>query len=232
MLKASGYAELRAEQAAAPRQQRRQAARHRRVDLRRGHRAGRAARRVRRGRDPRRRHRQRVRRHQRARPGPSHRVRDARQRGARHPDGQDHPRQLRHRPRAARRRHDGLPFAADRGQRDPRRVERGARPGPQDRQLTCSRPRPTTSSSATAACTSPACPPTVLSWAELAVASRDASKLPDGLEPGAAAPRARLRRHRLHLSRSARTCRWSRSTPRPARSRCSATSPSTTAAAS
>ena len=69
----------------------------------------------------------------------------------------------------------------------------------QDRRATCSKRRPTTSSSATAACTSPACRPSALSWAELAVASRDASKLPERPRAGAAAPRARLRRHRLDV---------------------------------
>ena len=142
---------------------------------------------------------QRVRRHQRARPGPPHRVRDARQRGARHPDGQDHARQLRHRPRAARCRHDGLALAADRGQRHPRRVRTRCSTGPSRSPRTCSRRRPTTSSPATAACTSPACRRRRCRGPSSRSASRDASKLPDGLEPGAAAPRARLRRHRLDV---------------------------------
>ena len=136
---------------------RRQAARHRPVDLRRGHRAGRLAHRVRCRRDPRRRHRQRVRRHERARAGPPHRVRDAGERGARHPDGQDQARQLRHRrpfpaaPARWGRARCRPPAARSTSRRS--RCSIGRRRSP----LTCSRRPPTTSSSARAGCTSPVC---------------------------------------------------------------------------
>ena len=92
--------------------------------------------------------------------------------------------------------------------------------------------RRTTSSSATAACRWPACPSRGVTWAELAVASNDPSKLPDGHGGRAAAPRARLRRHRLDVPVRLARRRSSRSTSRPAASRCCATSPSTTAGAS
>ena len=230
-LQASGYAELRAEQAERRASQRHQATRHRRVDLRRGHRARRSARRVRRGRDPRRRLGQRVRRNQRARPRSSHRVRDAGQRGSRYPDGQDHPGQLRHRPRAARRRHDGFAFAADCRQRHPHRVQRGARPGPPDRRPHARgvgrrhrrrRRRLARGRRADArSCRGP-------SW-RLPHATRRSC-------PPVSSPRrcdtSSTSTAATPRSRSARTCRSSRSTPRPARSRCCATSPSTTAGAS
>ena len=183
VLKASGYAELRAEQAQRRAEQRRQAARDRRVDLRGGHRAGRAARRVRRGRDPRRRRRQRVRR------APActakaitprsrcSRARCSASRWTRSPSSTPTPTAchaaparwapVRCRPRAAR--------------STSRRTRCSTAPARSP--VTCSKRRPTTSSSATAACTWPAYPPRSLSWGELAVASRDASKLPDGLEP-------------------------------------------------
>ena len=157
VLEASGYADLRAEQAARRASRRHQAARHRRVGVRRGHRAGRAAHRVGRVRGQRRRLGDRVRRHQRPRPGPPHRVRDARQRRARHPDGQDHARQLRHVACAARFGHARArvrcrpPAARSTSRR--KACSTGRRRSPP----TCSRRRPTTSSSATAACRWPAC---------------------------------------------------------------------------
>ncbi len=55
-----------------------------------------------------------------------------------------------------------------------------------------------------------------VTWADLAAASADASKLPAGMEPGGAAPRARLRRQRLDVSVRLAHRRSSRSTPRPA----------------
>ena len=111
---------------------RQQADRHRRVVLRRGHRTGRAARRMGRMRGQRRRLCDRVRRHECSRPRALDRIRDARQRRARHTDGQDHTRQLRHvASRAVR--HARLTVAADRRQRDPRRVRRRARAGQEDR---------------------------------------------------------------------------------------------------
>ena len=130
---------------------RHQAARHRRVGVRRGHRARRPAHRVGSLRGEPRRFSHRVRRHQCPRPRAPDGIRDAGQRRARHPDGQDHARQLRHVPRAARFWHPRLAFAADRRQRHPRRVRRRARTGEADRRRTCSRPRPKTSWSATAA---------------------------------------------------------------------------------
>ena len=102
----------------------------------------------------------RVRRHQRARPGPPHRVRHARQRGARHPDGArsrsstptpPRCRAARARWARARCRPPAAPSTSrpnevlDTGQADRRPPARGR--------------RPTTSSSATAACRWPACPP-------------------------------------------------------------------------
>ena len=201
--------------------------------LRRGHRAGRPARRVRRRRDPRRRHGQRVRRHQRARPGPPHRVRHARQRGARHPDGQDQARQLRHRQGAARCRARWVRARCRRpAAPSSSRPNEVLEPGPARSPRTCSRPPPTTSSPATAPARrrvprrsrSPG-----PSWPSrrkdaLEAARRASSPARCATSSTSTAPTRR--------SRSARTCRSSRSTPRPARSRCSATSPSTTAAAS
>ena len=230
-LEASGYADLRAEQAARRGVGRHQADRHRRVGLRRGHRTGRPAHRVGRVRGQRRRIGDRVRRHERPRPGSPHRVRDARQRRARHPDGQDHARQLRHVARPARLGHARLAVAADRRQRDPRRVRRRARPGQEDRRPHARgvarrhrrrRRRPAGrrragqrrrrgSSSRPRRRTRRSCP-TASSRARCATSSTST------------APTRR--------SRSARTSRWSRSTPRPVVSRCCATSPSTTAVAS
>jgi aerobic carbon-monoxide dehydrogenase large subunit len=144
---------------------------------------GRSARRVRRLRDQRGRLGDGVRRHERARSGSCHRVRDARERRARHPDGQDHPGQLRHGQGASRFGHARVAVAPDRRQRHPHRLERRPRPGQADRRphargvgrrhrgrrwwpagRGCARERG--------------------EWAELAAASRDASKLPEGLEPG------------------------------------------------
>ena len=55
-----------------------------------------------------------------------------------------------------------------------------------------------------------------VTWADLAAASARRVEAARRDRAGAAAPRARLRRHRLDLSRSARTSPSSRSTPRPA----------------
>ena len=94
----------------------------------------------------------------------------------------------------------GLPVAADRRQRRARGVHRGARPRPSRSPPTCSRPAPTTSSSASRAWRWRACPPKGR--------RRGAScrpRLEGRLQAArrrrgrAAAPRARLRRHRLHL---------------------------------
>ena len=183
-LKASGYTELRAEQAEAACRRRHQAARHRCVGLRRGHRTGRPARRVRRGRGARRRVGQRVRRHQRARPGAPHRLRDAGQRGARHPDGQDLAGQLRHRDGASRRRHAGFALAADRGQRRSTSPPTRCSTAPRRSPPICWRRRPTTSSSARAGCTSPACRPAARRGPIWPSRRSDAAKLPDDVEPG------------------------------------------------
>ena len=167
----------------APRQRRRQAARDRRVDLRGGHRAGRAAHRVRRGRDPRRRHRQRVRRAPACTaraitpPSPCWPARCSASRWTRSRSSTPTPTACRAVPARWARVRCRPPAAPSTSRRT------RCSTGPARSPATCSRHRPTTSSSATAACTWPACRPRSLSWGELAVASRDASKLPDGLEP-------------------------------------------------
>ena len=56
--------------------------------------------------------------------------------------------------------------------------------GPSRSPRTCSKRQPTTSWSVTAACRSPACRANAVTWVELAAASQDATKLPDGVEPG------------------------------------------------
>ena len=113
--------------------------------------------------------------------------------------------------------HDGFAIAADRGQRHPRRVERGARPGPPGRQPHArgvarrhrrGRRRPARGRCARRGrCRGPSWP-----W-------------PRATRPSC--PPASNRRRCVTSStstaptppiRSARTCRWSRSTPRPARS--------------
>ena len=65
--------------------------------------------------------------------------------------------------------------------------------------------------------------------AAIAFAAFTAHDLPDGLEPNLEASTPPTTRP-TSRGRSARTCARSRSTPRPARSRCSSTSPSTIAA--
>ena len=118
--------------AGAPRARRREAARHRHQRLRRDHR-GRLGERVRRGRGARRRERDHEGGHVGARPGPRDRVLAARVGRARHPD-REHPlRAVRHRARAAGRRHRRLAVAAARRQRGARRVARGARARPEPR---------------------------------------------------------------------------------------------------
>ena len=101
--------------------------------------------------------RQRVRRHERARPGPPHRVRDARpatcsaSRWTRSRSSTPTPHACRAAPaRWARAR------CRRRAARSTSRRTRCST-GPSRSPRTCSRRRPTTSSSATAACTSPAC---------------------------------------------------------------------------
>ena len=109
-------------------------------------------------------------RHVAARPGPRHVVVDDRQRADGHPDRPHRARVGRHRPRAGRRRHDGLALAAAgrRRRRQGRRRARRARPrrSPPRRWR---QPRPTSSSTSTPApSTSPARPPSPRSWGELA----------------------------------------------------------------
>ena len=93
----------------------------------------------------------------------------------------------------------GLPLAADGRQRRARRLQGGARPGPADRRPPArGQPRRHRRRRA-AASTWPACPAERVSWAELAVASRDAGQAARRARARPAAPRARLRRHRLDL---------------------------------
>ena len=198
-LAASGYDELRAEQAKRRRGRRPDAARHRRVGLRRGHRAGRPARRVRRGRGPRRRLRHRC---------PSARASTARATTPRSPCSpatSSASRWTRSRwstptpppCRAAR-----APWARARCRRPAARcTSRRTRcsSGPSRSPPTCSRPAPTTSSPATAASHVAGVPGRTVDVGRAGRRLADAAKLPDGLEAGAAPPRARLRRDRLHV---------------------------------
>ena len=97
------------------------------------------------GRDRRRRHGARVRRHQRARPGSRDRVLDDRQRRARRPDGGRARPAVRHRDHPAGRRHRRVALAPDRRERAARsRARRCSRRRSSSRR-TCSRPTPTTS---------------------------------------------------------------------------------------
>ena len=185
VLEAAGYQTLREEQAARRASGDAEADRHRRVDLRRGHRTGRPAHRMGCLRGQRRRVRHRVRRHERARPGSPHGLRDVGQRRARHPDGQDHARQLRHRARClvARAR-------SGRGRCRPRAAPSTSPPkasstAPSRSPRTCSRPPPTTSWCGDGGLQVAGVPANAVTWVELAAASKDAAKLPDGLEPGA-----------------------------------------------
>ena len=133
VLEAAGYADLPRRAGCPPGIGRFQAVGDRSLGICRGHGSGRAAHRVGRLRDQRRRLGHDLRRNQRPRSGPSHGVRHARQRHARHPDGQDQVRQLRHQDRAARFGHLGFAVAADGRQRDPPRFRGRARPGQEDR---------------------------------------------------------------------------------------------------
>ena len=193
---------------APPGGRRHRAARHRAGQLRGDHRRRRRRGRDREGRGARRRHRHRLHRQLGARPGPPHRVRDAGAGRARHPDGEDRGHPRRHRPDPGRHRHLRVPLAAagrlgraeggDRGQGGGgqergrslrgRRSRRGARHG---HRHVAHRRRPGQ------------------------VAHLGAGRGPRGR-------RADRRERPVHRrtgrrSRSARTCRWSRSTPRPAR---------------
>ena len=96
---------------------------------------------------------------------------------------------------------------------------------------TCWRHRPTTSSSATAACRWPVCHPTPcrgLSSRPRRATRPSSPRTSSRARSATSSTSTALIRH----SRSARTSRWSRSTPRPVASRCCGTSPSTTAVAS
>ena len=211
--------------------QRSHRARHRRVVVRGSHRSRRSARRVRRHGDPRRRHRQRLRRHQRARAGPPHRVRHARLRGTRDPDGSDQVGQLRHRSCATRLGHAGFAFAADGRFGDLRRLQRGVEPRPEDR---CAPPRGgrrrhRRRGRFTARRRHPV-------EVDLMGRARGRVEAMRRSSPMVSIPRSFVTSSTstapTRRSRSAPTCRSSRSTPRPARSSCVATSPSTTAAES
>ena len=181
-LSASGYDDLRAEQAARRPPAGQQADRHRRVVIRRGHRTGRAARRMGRMRGQRRRLCDRVRRHECPRPRALDRIRDARQRRARHTDGQDHTRQLRHFA-SAQVRHARLAVAADRRQRDPRRAE-GVLERAKKIAAHMLRRHPDDVVVGDGGLQVAGVPANAVSWAELAAASRDAAKLLDDVEPG------------------------------------------------
>ena len=101
----------------------------------------------------RRRHRDRLHRQLPARPGPPHRLGDARQGGAGHPDGQGHRDPRRHRPGPGRRRHLRVPLAAARRLRRAQGGGRGQGRGAPRRPRRCSRrPRPTWSWTPRAAC--------------------------------------------------------------------------------
>ena len=149
--------------------------------------------------DPRRRHRQCVRRHQRARPGSPHGLRHAGHRGPGDPDGQDQAGQLRHRPRSPRRRNAWLAVPADRRLGDLRGVEGSAG----------SRPREIAAHLLEAAAEDivaeggslhvAGTPSKSISWAELAVASKDPSQASRRPRPRGAPSRARLRRHQLDV---------------------------------
>ncbi len=116
----------------------------------------------------------RVHRHVAARAGPRHVVVDDRQRPDRHPDGQDHPDLGRHRPRARRRRHDGITVAAGRRRGRQQGVDRAGREGPASLLRRCWKPtRPTSCSTRTTGrSTSPAHPAVGKTWADLAVAAK------------------------------------------------------------
>ena len=114
---------LRAEQAPPDRGRRGEAARHRRLDVRRDHRLRRQGARQRADRAGRLGHGDV--RHVRARPGPRHVVRDDRGRPARHPDRADPLRAVRHPGGAHRRRHRRLALTAARWQRRRGRGSRG-----------------------------------------------------------------------------------------------------------
>ena len=135
-LDAADYPALRAEQARRRAERRHPAARHRPVLLRGDHRARRRGRRAERERHRRGapgRHRHRADRHLAARAGPPDGVGDAGQRGARHPDRQDHRQVGRHRPDPRGRRHRRLALAPARRRGGaaglPRAPRRGQRPG-------------------------------------------------------------------------------------------------------
>ena len=160
-----------------------QAARHRAVDLRGSDRSDRAARRVRCRRDQRRRVRHRLRGNECARPRASHRLRHAGQRCARHPDGQDLLRQLGHRTACPAAR---APWARVRFRQPAARstwpptevLERARRiaghllEAPAEDMVV-----------GEGGIHVAGVPSKSVSWVELAAASKDASKLPDGLEP-------------------------------------------------
>ena len=133
----------------------------------------------------------------------------------------------RHRPRARGRRHDGLAVAAAGRRRRAAGVDRARRRGAARSRPSCSRRTRTTSCSTRtpARSTSPARPPVAKTWAEL-VGRGERSRATRSAVAGGV-HRAERRR-----SRSAPTSRSSRSTPRPARCACSATSPATTRAGS
>ena len=158
-LAAAGYDRAARRAGAAARSRRYAPARHRPVLLRGDHRPGRRSRRPEREQHRRGapgRHRHDSHRDLPARPGPPDRVGDARQRGAWHPDRQDHRQVGRHRPGAARRRHRRLPLTAARRRGGPAGVPRAARRGAracrgdaggQPRQTWSSTPRPARSPS-------------------------------------------------------------------------------------
>ena len=142
-------------------------------------------------------------RHVAARPGPPDGLGDARQRGARHPDRQDHGQVGRHRPGSRRRRHRRLaqPAAGRRGRPAGRRGADRARQGPGGRRARGRPGRPASSTRPSPACRSPACreprSPSP-SWPRASGCSSARSS------PRPAPP-----------SRSAPTSPSSRSTPRP-----------------
>ena len=166
-----------------------------------------------------------VRAGRRPRSGPPDGVRDDRERSHRHPGRPDHARRRRHRPRPARRRHGWVAVAADRRLGRRRRDGHARRPSAQAaRRVDRSRPTSPTSSSTLR--------PARSAWPGSRPSPCRGPSSPQAADGagGRRSPPRSVRPGRARRSRSAPTSPPSRSTSTPGRSRCSATSPSTTAA--